>query len=76
MDIKMTLDCKGLSCPMPIMKVAKAMKDLSSGDVLEMLGTDPGTKTDLPNWCEKTGNKFLEVTDLEGGVTRMLIQKV
>lgn len=76
MDIKMTLDCKGLSCPMPIMKVAKAMRDLNAGDVLEMLGTDPGTKTDLPNWCEKTGNKLLEINDLEGGVTRMLVQKV
>lgn len=72
----MTLDCKGLSCPMPMMKVAKAMKDLSAGDILEVLGTDPGTKTDLPNWCAKTGNEFIESTELEGGVTRMIIKKV
>ena len=52
-----TLDCKGLSCPMPVMKVAKAMKSLKSGDVLEMFGTDPGTKNDLPKWCEKTGHR-------------------
>lgn len=71
----MTLDCKGLSCPMPMMKVAKAMKSLSSGDVLEMLGTDPGTKTDLPNWCTKTANEIVEITDLDGGVTRILIKK-
>lgn len=75
MEIKMTLDCKGLSCPMPMMKVAKAMKDLKSGEVLEMFGTDPGTKTDLPNWCAKTGNEFVEMTDLEGGITRMLVKK-
>jgi tRNA 2-thiouridine synthesizing protein A len=75
MEIKETLDCKGLSCPMPMMKLAKAMKGLESGDVLEMLGTDPGTKSDMPNWCAKTGNTLLESTDLEGGVTRMLIQK-
>ncbi|NCB09969.1 MAG: sulfurtransferase TusA family protein [Bacteroidia bacterium] len=75
MDIKMTLDCKGLSCPMPIMKVAKAMRDLSSGEVLEMLGTDPGTKSDMPSWCEKNGNELLSVEDLDGGVTRMLIKK-
>jgi tRNA 2-thiouridine synthesizing protein A len=75
MEIKQTLDCKGLSCPMPMMKLAKAMKELSSGDVLEMLGTDPGTKSDMPNWCGKTGNQLLESTDLEGGVTRMLIKK-
>lgn len=71
----MTLDCKGLSCPMPMMKVAKAMKELNVGEVLEMFGTDPGTKTDLPNWCEKTGNQLIECTDLEGGITKMLIQK-
>jgi tRNA 2-thiouridine synthesizing protein A len=75
MEIKMTLDCKGLSCPMPMMKVAKAMKELKSGETLEMLGTDPGTKTDLPNWCTKTGNEIVEITDLDGGVTRILVKK-
>jgi len=73
--IDQTLDCKGLSCPMPMMKLAKAMKGLKSGQVLEMLGTDPGTKSDLPNWCNKTGNTLLENTDLEGGVNRFLLQK-
>jgi tRNA 2-thiouridine synthesizing protein A len=75
MEIKQTLDCKGLSCPMPMMKLAKAIKELNSGDVLEMLGTDPGTKSDMPKWCEKTGNVLLEQTDMGGGVTRMVIQK-
>jgi tRNA 2-thiouridine synthesizing protein A len=75
MEIKQTLDCKGLSCPMPMMKLAKAFKELNSGEVLEMLGTDPGTKSDLPKWCEKTGNIMLEDNDLGGGVFRYLIQK-
>lgn len=69
------LDCKGLSCPMPMMKLAKAMKEMNSGEIIEMLGTDPGTKSDMPKWCEKTGNILLEESDLGGGVTRMLIQK-
>ena len=73
--INETLDCKGLSCPMPMMKLAKAMKSLKSGEVLEMLGTDPGTKSDIPNWCQKTGNTLLEQTDLEGGVNRFVLQK-
>ena len=75
MEIKETLDCKGLSCPMPMMKLAKAIKGLSSGDVLEMIGTDPGTKSDLPKWCEKTGNVMLEEGEVESGVFRFLIQK-
>ena len=77
MDAKIneTLDCKGLSCPMPMMKLAKTMKGMKSGEILEMLGTDPGTKSDIPNWCQKTGNLLLEQTDLEGGVNRFVLQK-
>lgn len=75
MEIKETLDVKGLSCPMPMMKLAKAIKGLGSGEVLEMLGTDPGTKSDLPKWCEKTGNSIVEEGEVEGGVFRFLIQK-
>ena len=74
-QVNQTLDCKGLSCPMPMMKVAKAMKGLNSGEVLEMVGTDPGTKSDLPKWCDKTGNELLHHEDLDGGITRFLIQK-
>ncbi len=70
-----TLDCKGLSCPMPMMKLAKAMKGMQSGKVLEMLGTDPGTKSDLPRWCSKTGNLILDESELSGGIFRFLIQK-
>lgn len=75
MEIKETLDCKGLSCPMPMMKLAKAMKGLNSGEVLEMIGTDPGTKSDLPKWCEKTGNEMLEEGETDDGAFRYLIKK-
>ncbi len=73
--IDKTLDCKGLSCPMPMMKLAKTMKGMNSGEVLEMLGTDPGTKSDIPGWCEKSGNTLLEQNDLEGGVNRFVLKK-
>ncbi|MFO7827845.1 MAG: sulfurtransferase TusA family protein [Bacteroidales bacterium] len=75
MEIKETLDCKGLSCPMPMMKLAKAIKGLNSGEVLEMIGTDPGTKSDIPKWCDKTGNVLLEEGDADGSAFRFLIQK-
>ena len=77
MDAKIdtTLDCKGLSCPMPMMKLAKAMKGMKSEEVLEMIGTDPGTKSDLPRWCDKSGNTLLDESELAGGVFRFLIQK-
>lgn len=75
LKINETLDCKGLSCPMPMMKLAKAMKSMHPEEVLEMLGTDPGTKSDLPRWCEKSGNDLLSEDELPGGIFRFLIQK-
>jgi tRNA 2-thiouridine synthesizing protein A len=59
---------------MPIVKLAKTMKKMSSGQVLEMIGTDPGSKSDVPKWCNKTGNEFLEM-DEDAGVTRFFIRK-
>ncbi len=66
MNADQTLDCRGLSCPMPIIKLAKAMKDLQPGQVLELIGTDPGSKADVPAWCNKTGNEFLSIEEGEG----------
>ena len=43
-----TLDVRGISCPMPTLKAAKAMKNMAPGQILEVLGTDPGTKKDMP----------------------------
>jgi tRNA 2-thiouridine synthesizing protein A len=61
-----TLDCKGLSCPMPILKLAQAMKKMEKGKTLELLATDPGSKPDVPAWCKKTGHKLLETGEKDG----------
>ncbi|MDA3838941.1 MAG: sulfurtransferase TusA family protein [Candidatus Delongbacteria bacterium] len=74
MDFDQSLDCKGLSCPMPIIKLSKAIKGMEVGQVLEMQGTDPGSKTDVPAWCEKTGNEFLAVEEADG-VNKFYIKK-
>ena len=68
MDVKvdMTLDAKGLSCPMPLLRTKKAMGQIQSGQVLEVLGTDPGSKNDLPGWCERSGHTFLGAEDGDG----------
>jgi tRNA 2-thiouridine synthesizing protein A len=69
-----TLDLRGLSCPMPLIKLSKFMKTLKKGTVVEMLGTDPGTKEDVPGWCARSGNELLETVD-EGAVTRYFIRR-
>ena len=56
-----SLDCKGLMCPMPIVKLAKKMKEMQVGKVLELVVDDPGSKEDVPAWCSRTGNELLEM---------------
>ncbi len=53
------LDAKGLACPMPIVKTRKAMNDLSSGDVLEVLATDKGSTADIKAWAASSGHAYL-----------------
>lgn len=60
------LDCKGLSCPMPIIKLAKKVRTMTSGQILLMEGTDPGSKEDIPGWCSKTGHNLLGTQEKDG----------
>jgi len=61
-----TLDCVGLYCPMPIFKTAQKMKELKSGEVLEVIADDKGIKQDLPAWCRTTGNDCISVDEKDG----------
>lgn len=49
-----TLDVKGQSCPMPIVKTKQAIDDLDDGDVLEVVATDSGSMSDIRGWAEGT----------------------
>ncbi|MGZ4150965.1 MAG: sulfurtransferase TusA family protein [Actinomycetota bacterium] len=72
--ITKTLDLKGLSCPLPIVKTAQAMKEIASGDLVEALATDPGSVADFAAWAKATGNELVEQTT-EDGVFRFVIRK-
>jgi tRNA 2-thiouridine synthesizing protein A len=72
--IALSLDLKGLSCPLPIAKTARAMKGLDPGSVIEVFATDPGSVPDFNAWSKATGNPLLEQT-VEAGVYRFLLKK-
>lgn len=55
-----TLDTKGMNCPLPIIKARKALKGMSTGQVLQVLSTDPGSVKDFEAFCRTTGNDLLE----------------
>jgi tRNA 2-thiouridine synthesizing protein A len=74
LDIARTVDAKGLSCPMPIVKTAQAAKEMPSGALLEVLATDAGSVKDFAAWSKSTGNEIVEQT-ADGGVYRFILRK-
>ena len=56
------LDCIGLVCPMPIVKVNKAVKDLQAGEQLEVHANDPAFKADIESWTKLRGVKLVSYT--------------
>jgi tRNA 2-thiouridine synthesizing protein A len=60
-----TLDLKGLLCPIPIVKMAKAIKEVQVGDTIEAYATDPGVMADIPAWCRTTGNELVTIEKVD-----------
>ena len=59
------LDLKGLLCPMPVVKMAKAIKEVEVGQLIEAFATDPGVMADMPAWCRTTGNELVTIEKLD-----------
>lgn len=70
-----TLDVKGAACPIPVVKTAKAMKLMSSGEMLEILATDPGVEPDMKAWTKQTKNELVSIDRQDGGVFRVVVRK-
>lgn len=76
MDVKVdkVQDSIGQMCPMPIAFMAKNMKKMEPGQVLEIDADDEGAHADIPAWCDQTGNEFLGKEDT-GDFVRYFIRK-
>ena len=68
------LDAKGMLCPMPVISVKRAIKDLTRGQIIAIAATDVGARRDIPAWAEATGHKLLRETE-DGGVLTFFIEK-
>jgi tRNA 2-thiouridine synthesizing protein A len=71
---KTTLDAKGLSCPLPVVKARLEIDKISAGEVLQVLATDPGSVADFDNWTKMSGHELVESGE-DDGVYTYLIRK-
>jgi tRNA 2-thiouridine synthesizing protein A len=73
LDIKLRVDASGLSCPLPILKATQGMKTIASGELLEVVATDPGSVKDFAAWAASTGNALVE-SDSANGKYRFVLR--
>ncbi|NNJ90137.1 MAG: sulfurtransferase TusA family protein [Gammaproteobacteria bacterium] len=65
-EVANTLDARGLTCPLPILKTKKAIASISSGEILEVMTTDPGSVKDLDAFCAQTGHQMVSSEQPDG----------
>ena len=72
---KLSLDFKGLLCPMPVVKIAQAMKQVQVGETVEAVATDPGVMADIPAWARTSGNELVTLEKQEK-VIRFVVKRL
>lgn len=68
------LDLKGLLCPLPIVKMAQAIKEIEMGQTIEATATDPGVMADIPAWARSTGQELV-LLEKENGQFRFVVRR-
>jgi tRNA 2-thiouridine synthesizing protein A len=66
LNADLEVDARGLNCPLPILRARQGINRLSTGQVLKIIATDPGSVKDLDAFCKQTGNEMLESRQQNG----------
>jgi TusA-related sulfurtransferase len=64
--VNKSVDARGTACPGPLLEAKKALSTIESGDIMEILSADEGTKVDIPKWCNKQGHDYLGTVEEDG----------
>jgi tRNA 2-thiouridine synthesizing protein A len=72
---KVSLDFKGLLCPMPVVKLAQAIKQIQVGELVEAIATDPGVMADIPAWARTSGHEVVSL-EKQDKVFKFVVKRV
>jgi len=73
-SVAKSIDARGTACPGPLLEAKKAIGTIETGDVMEILSADEGTKVDIPKWCSKQGHEYLGTVE-ENGYFKIYMKK-
>lgn len=75
-NAKLSLDFKGLLCPMPVVKLAQAIKQVEVGEMVEAVATDPGVMADIPAWTRSTGHELVALDKQDDKTFRFVVKRL
>ena len=73
-EITKSIDARGMACPGPLMSLIGAIREGQVGDVIEVLSSDAGSRTDIPAWVQKAGHELVMVVE-QGGYAEFVVRK-
>jgi tRNA 2-thiouridine synthesizing protein A len=73
---KTVLDLTGLLCPMPVVKLAMAVKNVSIGAIIEATASDPGVLADIPAWARSSGNELVSLDKVGDKEFRFVVKRL
>jgi tRNA 2-thiouridine synthesizing protein A len=74
LTISKSVDARGTACPGPLLEAKKAIGSINTGDIMEILSSDEGTKSDIPKWTNKKGHEYLGVIE-DSGYFKLYVKK-
>jgi len=74
LNVNRTVDARGTACPGPLLEAKKAIGTIQSGEIMEVLSADEGTKRDIPKWAGKKGHEYLGTVE-ESGYFKIYLKK-
>ena len=72
----MELDCRGLRCPLPIIRLGNSIGDVAVGATMAVVAEDPAARSDVPAWCRMRGQEYVGEDTAPDGVPRFVVRRL
>ncbi len=73
--VALELDCRGMRCPLPVIRLANAIGDVEVGALVAVVADDPGSRPDVPAWCRMRGHEYVGESAADDGVPAYLVRR-